>query len=46
MTTRVTSYQKGQELAAALKNEAALIAFEKAFKEEPSNYKARHADNA
>src|SRR5689334_20493994 len=40
MNDRPTAYQKAQELAAALKNEAALIAFEQAFKEEPSNYKA------
>jgi tetratricopeptide (TPR) repeat protein len=40
MTERPTTYQKAQELAAALKNEAALVAFEQAFKEEPSNYKA------
>jgi tetratricopeptide (TPR) repeat protein len=40
MTNCLTAYQKGQELAAALKNEAALIAFEEAFKKEPSDYKA------
>jgi len=40
MSVRATAYEKGQELAAALKNEAALIAFEQAFKEEPDNYKA------
>src|SRR6266481_690878 len=40
MIVPATAYQKGQELAAALKNEAALIAFEEAFKEDPNNYKA------
>ena len=35
-----TAYRKGQELAAESKNEAALMAFEEAFKEEPSNFKA------
>src|SRR5689334_9501791 len=40
MSTCPTAYQRAQELAAALKNEAALLAFEQAFKEEPNNYKA------
>jgi tetratricopeptide (TPR) repeat protein len=40
MTERATAYQKGQELAAAQKDEAALIAFEEALRQEPRNYKA------
>lgn len=40
MSLSNTAYQKAQELAAASKNEAALIAFEEAFKQEPTNFKA------
>lgn len=40
MSVRTSSYEKGQELAAAGKDEAALIAFEEACKEEPKNFKA------
>lgn len=40
MTDGTAPYQKGQALAAAQKNEAALIAFEEALKQEPGNYKA------
>lgn len=39
MSTSNIAYRKAQELAAALKNEAALLAFEEAAKEEPTNFK-------
>jgi tetratricopeptide (TPR) repeat protein len=35
-----TAYEKAQELAAQGKNQAALFAFEEAFRQEPGNYKA------
>jgi len=40
MSSHATTYRKAHELAAALKNEAALIAFEQAFAEDSTNYKA------
>jgi len=40
MSRSNTAYQKAQELAAASKNEAALLAFEEAFKQEPTNFRA------
>jgi tetratricopeptide (TPR) repeat protein len=39
MTAPGETYRKAQELAAASKNEAALIAFQEAYREEPSNFK-------
>jgi len=39
-TPENAAYREAQRLAAASKNDAALLAFEEAFRQEPANYKA------